>query len=105
MSLFSRIQAASKVLLGREERSVPPPFLSFHQGMGMPPPFKPEESLKAYGDNVYLYRSVLSISTEIARTDFKLQTRNAKGETKPVLKHQALGTLARPQPTRSGSRC
>ena len=68
----------------------------------MPALFKPQESLRAYGDNVWLYRSVLSIAMELASVDFKIRKPLKSGEFEYVLKHQALDTLKTPQPTAGG---
>jgi hypothetical protein len=87
----------------REERSVSPTDLSWYTGRwGMPALFKPQESLRVYRDNVWLYRSVLSIAMELASVDFKLKRLTKSGEVEYVLKHQALETLKRPQPTQGG---
>jgi len=102
-SIFSRISAAGRALVAREERALPPPNVSIYREWGMPALFKPEESLKAYGDNVWLYRAVLSIAMEIARTKFKLKKADTPdGEIEYVTKHQALETLRRPQVTKAG---
>lgn len=68
----------------------------------MAPLFKPAESLRVYGDNPWLGRAVDRIAREIARTQFRLQTENRKGEIEIVQKHEALETLKRPQRTKSG---
>jgi len=86
-----------------QQRGVPPidptPYSSH---LGMPALFKPQQSLRAYGDNVWLYRSVLSISLEIGNTNFKLRRTDEKGEYEHVTNHQALETLRTPQPTKAG---
>lgn len=71
-----------------------------YAGYGIPALFKPEESLDAYGYNVWLYRSVLTLSVECARVPLKLQQKGQKGEY--VDRHQAIDTLARPQETKTG---
>jgi HK97 family phage portal protein len=101
-SFRERLTSATRVLLGREERSVPAPFAGIYQGWGKPALFAPKDSLDAYGDNVWLYRAVLSISMEIARTKFKLRTTTKDGEYKYLTSHQALDTLAKPQPIKGG---
>lgn len=50
-------------------------------GLGLPPLFKPAESLAAYGDKRWLAGAVDEISRELARTKFHLQSTNAKGES------------------------
>src|SRR4051794_3146810 len=85
-----------------EGRSIAPIDTSWSRGTGMPALFKPQQSLWAYGDNVWLYRSVLSIAMEIASIDFKLRKLQTSGEYEYVLKHQALETLRMPQPTAGG---
>src|SRR4051812_34166932 len=106
-SLFERISAATRAFLGREGapselRGLPPPYVSAYEGWGMGPLFKPEQSLAAYGDSVWLYRAVLSIAMEIARTKFKLRRPLPDGEFEYVDGHQALETMKMPQPTRDG---
>jgi HK97 family phage portal protein len=99
-SFLDRLQ---KSLTQREERSaIPPPGLAAYQYYGMPADFKAEESLKAYGDNVYLYRSVLTIAMEIARTTFRLQRERSDGSIEFDDNHQALEVLNLPQPTKEG---
>jgi HK97 family phage portal protein len=82
--------------------SPPPIDMNSYQGWGMPALWRPQESLDAYGDNPYLYRAVLMISMQIGQTAFRLQKTNAAGEIELVKKHQALATLAKPQPTAGG---
>lgn len=102
-SLLSRLSAATRAFLGREERGIPPPHVSLYQGYGMPANFKPEESLKAYGDNVWLYGGVSKIALELARTRFRLKKAESwGGKVKYVERHQALETLRRPQPIKGG---
>lgn len=69
---------------------------------GMAPLYKPEESLKAYGDNPWLGGAVDKIAREIARTKFHLQIENNKGEIEVIRNHEALDTLKKPQPTKTG---
>lgn len=64
----------------------------------MSPRFKPSESLAAYGDNTWLARAMDKIAREIARTQFRLEKTNAKGEIEIIQKHQAIDTLNRPHP-------
>lgn len=102
-TFFDRLAAATRVLTGRQERSLPPPNISVYQGFGMPPDWKAEESLRAYGDNVWLYRAVLAIAMEIARTKLKLKKADTKdGDIEYVESHQVLDTLKKPQPTKDG---
>jgi HK97 family phage portal protein len=102
-SFRSRISHAAKAFLtpvstAAERRNMPMPFEVLYQSIGMPPLFKPGESLHAYGDNPWLAGAVDKIARELARTKFHLQTTNAKGEIEVIKKHQALVTLNRPQP-------
>lgn len=93
----------ARVFGGREQQGVPPLDTSIYRGPpGMPALFKPQQSLRAYGDNVWLYRAVLSIAMEIGGTDFKLRRLTKGGEYEYVTKHQALETLRLPQPTAGG---
>src|SRR5262245_55783655 len=101
-SFFERIGQAARILLGREQRSVPMPDYSWCSGYGRPALFKHKESLQAYGDNVWLYSAVNSIAFELARTEFKLRTVSQKGEIKYVQKHVALDTMNLPQPIEGG---
>jgi HK97 family phage portal protein len=101
-SIFSRLGQAARILTGREERGIPPPSAVFTSQYGIPALFNPGESLKAYGDNVHLYRAVLSIAMEIARIPLRLQTENSKGEIQVIKSHQALETLRFPQPIQGG---
>jgi HK97 family phage portal protein len=88
---------------GRQERSVPPSdTMLYSSSMGMKALFKPQQSLRAYGNNVWLYRSVLTIAMEIGGTEFKLRRLTKSGEYEYQTKHQALETLRRPQPTAAG---
>jgi hypothetical protein len=81
---------------GREQRSLPVPQQTRYQAWGVPPLFRPEESLDAYGYNVWLYRSVLTLAVEMARIPLRPRVPTADGfEYLP--KHQALDTRARPQ--------
>lgn len=91
-----------RVLNGRQERSVPFPDQSYYVGYGRPHSFKPHQSLQAYGDNPYLYSAVNVIASELARTNFRLQKRNAKGEVTYIERHQALETMKKPQPIKGG---
>src|SRR5437588_3657857 len=82
-------------LLGRAPSAdygyLPPSMQTvFQREYGLPPTFKTEESQQAYADNPWLYSAVNVIAHEVARTNFRLITRNKKGEEKPVESHQAL---------------
>ena len=101
-SIRERFSKAFSAIVGREQRATPLPMEGMYQFQGMGPQFKPAESLSAYGDNVWLYGAVNKIAQEIARTQFRLQTQNSEGEIEFIQKHQALETLARPQPTKAG---
>ena len=101
-SIRERFSKAFSAIVGREQRATPLPMEGMYQFQGMGPQFKPAESLSAYGDNVWLYGAVNKIAQEIARTQFRLQTTNRKGEIELIQKHQALETLLKPQPTKSG---
>ena len=61
-SLLSRLGQAARIITGREERGIPPPSAVFTSQYGIPALFNSGESLRAYGDNVHLYRAVLSIA-------------------------------------------
>lgn len=100
-SFLSRLGQAARSAV-REIRGIPPPSAVFTSQYGIPALFNPGESLRAYGDNVHLYRAVLSIAMEIARIPLRLQTLSAKGEIQPVKSHQALETLRLPQPIQGG---
>ena len=91
-----------RIVNGTEKRSLPLPDHVFYGGLGRPAPFKPKESLGAYGDNPWLYSGVNVIAAELARTDFKLQKRNKKGEITYIQSHQALDTMNKPQPIAGG---
>src|SRR3954464_13376918 len=84
----------------KEERALPLPVQSLYSGYGVPPLFKPDESLDAYNYNVWLYRAVLTLSVELARVPLRLQKQGQEG--KYVERHQALAALARPQQTKTG---
>ena len=100
-SLLSRLGQAARSAV-RDIRGIPPPSAVFTSQYGIPALFNPGESLRAYGDNVHLYRAVLSIAMEIARIPLRLQTENQKGEITVVKSHQALETLRLPQPIQGG---
>lgn len=100
-SLLSRLGSAL-TSAARELRGIPPPSAVFTGQYGVPALFKPGESLRAYGDNVHLYRAVLSVAIEIARIPLRLQTVNAKGEARVIQSHVALDTLRMPQPIKGG---
>lgn len=89
-------------ITGKEQRSVPLPDHNLYGALGRPHSFKPHLSLESYGDNAYLYSSVNVIAFELARTEFRLQKRNPKGEIEPVERHQAIETMNRPQVTSGG---
>src|SRR4051794_30643827 len=74
---------------GRARDAIPPIDTTFFRGpTGVPALFKPEQVQRAYGDNVHLYRAVLTISMEIGSTHFKLKKPKANGEFDYVLRHQ-----------------
>ena len=62
----------------------------------------PHEALSACGNNPWLSGGVDRIAGEIARTKFHLQIENDEGEIEIVKRHDALDTMARPQPTKGG---
>ena len=64
--------------------------------MGIVHDWKPNESLKKYGQNVWLYGAISLISQEVARTKFHLETEFEDGEVEITRKHQALSTLRNP---------
>ena len=70
----------------------------------VPALFKPEMVQRAYGDNVHLYRSVLTLSMEIGSTDFKLRRPLASYDVEYVTRHQALETIRTPHPIEGGKR-
>lgn len=98
-SLPSRIKQAYQAFLGR---SLPPPAYQILGQWGVSPVFKPEESLDAQDDNVWLRGAVSRIVQEIARTKFKLRTVSPDGEAEQIINHQALVTLQSPQPIKGG---
>jgi hypothetical protein len=84
-SPFRPGSALDRLFGKRVERSISPFELShLLGGWGAPATFKPQESLRAYGDNVWLYRAVLSIAMEIAGGDFRLRTVKKNGEVECV---------------------
>ena len=100
-SILSRLGNAYRAFRGGE--GVAPIDVSwFGGGRGMPATFQPEQSLKAYGDNVWLYRSVLSIAYQIGSTEFKLAQATDDGKLEYVTEHEALKALAKPQPSKDG---
>src|SRR3954465_7796715 len=101
-SLLSRIGHAARAFISREERVYAPPAAYYQQSYGVPALFKPEESLAAFDDNVWLFGAVMKIAQELSRTDFRLQKVNAKGKIAYIEKHQAIDTLKRPQPVKGG---
>lgn len=101
-SFLDRLSRAYAAFTGREMRNVPLPFEGAYNQVGMPPLFKPQESLAAYGDNTWLAGAVDKISREIAHTQFRLQKVKAKGEIEVIQNHQATETLNRPQPIKGG---
>ena len=82
----------------RQERSLAATNQAIYSGYGVPSTFRAETALDSYGDNVWLYGAVSKIANEIARTKFKLRTKGDRPEE--VVSHQALETLALPQPIR-----
>lgn len=101
-TLPERFSQAYNALRGRETRNVLLPLESAFQYYGLPPLFNPAESLKAYGDNPWLGGAVDRIAREIARTEFHLQTEDEDGEIEIIRGHEALNTLQKPQPTKTG---
>jgi hypothetical protein len=61
-SFLSRLCQATRVLMGRDERSIPPGDLMYFTDYGRPANFKPEASLSAYGDNAWLYGAVSKVA-------------------------------------------
>lgn len=101
MSLLQRLRNAGQALIGREERSPSHEFTEFFRSIGQTHTFKPEASLKAYGDNPWLYSAVNSVCSEVSRIDLKLEVK--KGDQwETVEKHQAIETLNRPCPGAEG---
>jgi HK97 family phage portal protein len=86
---------------GVEQRALPSPDQYLYSGYGVPALYKPAESIDAYGDSVWLYRSVLTLSIECARIPLKLRKKNTKNNAF-VERHQCLDLLARPQETKTG---
>lgn len=102
-SLFSRLGTAFNHVLGLSQRNLlPPDAILTSRGFGVPALYDSDAALRAFSDNVWLYRSVLSIALEVSRVKLRLQTVNKKGEITVVPSHQALETLRMPQPTRGG---
>ena len=101
-AFLDRFKQAANVLLGREERNIPAVDVAVGQSSGIGPDWKAQQSLKAYGDNAWLYRSVFTISVQVASIDFKLRTVNEDGDIKKITNHQSLETLRLPQPTKGG---
>lgn len=101
MSPLFRPDSPLDRLFGRkQERALPVGSPFAYSGYGVPALFKPQESLDAYGYNVWLYRAVLTLSVELARIPLRLESQGKKG--RPIEKHQALAALARPQETKTG---
>src|SRR5688572_23522613 len=87
----------------RDYGYLPPSMLSLFSGpTGIPPPFKPEASQRAYSDNPWLHSAVNVISHEVSRTKFHLVKKLKDGSVEPVESHQAIETLYRPQPVGTG---
>lgn len=101
-TLRQRFQSAAQAFLGREERSIAPFDVTWTGGYGMPAPWKAQQSLQAYGDNTWLYRSVFTTAVQIAKIDFKLRIVKENGDIEKVTNHQALETLRLPQPIKGG---
>lgn len=99
MSLRSRIANAAQALL---TRNVPLPSEATYQSYGMPPLFQPTEVLASYGDNPWLAAAVDKLARELSRTKFYLQKVNDDGEIEIIKSHQAMETLRKPQPTKTG---
>lgn len=95
-----------RLLTQKENRDygyLPPNALAmFSQYQGLPPPFKPEASQRAYSDNPWLHSAVNVISHEVSRTKFHLVKKLKNGTVEPVESHQAIETLNRPQPVGTG---
>jgi len=71
-SLLSRLSSAVRGFRSpREERFVDHTFMQNYEWGGRAHPFRPTESLTAYGDNPYLYSSVNVIAAEISRTPLR----------------------------------
>lgn len=100
---LSRVGQAARHVLGLQTRSLlPPDAILSAKGYGVPQIYDSDASLRAFSDNVWLYRSVLSIALEIARIKFRLQTKDRNDEITIVKSHQALETLRMPQLTKGG---
>src|SRR3954469_3347981 len=105
--LSAAASAAARGFLGRETRGMdhgylPPSFQTVVQRQfGLPPPFRPQEAQQAYSDNPWLYSGINVIANEVARTKFRLVSDHG-GKNEKEIVHQAVETLARPQPLDSG---
>ena len=78
------------------------PMEAMHHSMGMPHPFVPAASLDSCDDNSFLAGAVDKIAQELSTTQFVLQIVDDEDEIEIVPNHQALATLQKPQPTKTG---
>ena len=97
-SFVSRLGKAASAF-GRVVRGLPLPDHLFYDSIGVPALFKPKESLDAFGTNVWLFSAVQKHAQEIARTIFRLRIKKKNGDYEYIEEHEALDTLARPQPS------
>jgi len=81
---------------------MPLPMEATYENMGMPHPFMPAASLDSYDDNSFLAGAVDKIAQELSTTQFYLQIVDDDDEIEIIRKHQALDTLKKPQPTKTG---
>lgn len=103
MGFLSRLRTAGSALLGRETRGFPPPEQAFFHWTGIPASFRPQASMEAYGDNVWLRSAVNKVADELSHAVLKLRKTTSKdGEVEYVESHVALDTLRKPQPTKTG---
>lgn len=101
-SILQRISQAGQLILGRETRNVPLPMEGMYHSLGMPPLYDSDEALASYSDNIWLSSAVDKLARELARTKFYLQRVDANGKIEIIKSHQALDTLKKPQPTKTG---
>src|SRR5688572_24911040 len=105
-SPFRKGSFLDRVLAPKQERDygyLPPSAIAMYsQYTGLPPPFKPEASQRAYSDNPWLHSAVNVIAHEVSRTKFHLVKKLKDGSVEPVESHQAIETLNRPQPVGTG---
>lgn len=81
---------------------MPLPMEETYHNMGMPHPFMPSASLDSYDDNSFLAGAVDKIAQELSGTQFHLRIVDDEDEIEIVRNHQALATLQKPQPTKTG---